>query len=59
MKKLVRNIWEGKPSTLAAALIAGIGGLLCNDVDLPKSAIAALSALAAFLAAFDGPNKTK
>jgi len=60
MKNLLKNLWEAPASTLAAGIIASLGIVTTQtELDLPGWVILAASALAAFLAAFDGPNGTK
>ena len=60
MKNLFKNLWEAPSSTLAAGIIAALGIITTQtEMDLPGWAILTASALAAFLAAFDGPNKVE
>lgn len=59
MKNLFKNIWDAPASTIAGGLVAAIGVAVAADVELPKVAVVSLSAVSAFLAVFDGPNKTK
>lgn len=57
MKNLIKNIWQAPSSTIAGGLVAAIGIAIASDIEMPKSLIVALSAVSAFLAVFDGPNK--
>lgn len=57
MKNLIKNLWAAPASTIVAALVAGIGVITASDLEVSKSVIASLSAVAAVLAAFSGPNK--
>jgi hypothetical protein len=59
MKNLFKNIWDAPASTIAGGVVAGIGIVTVSDIELNPYFILCLSAVAAFLAVFDGPNKTE
>lgn len=59
MKNLLRNVWDAPASTLASAIIGGLGAIIASDFEMPKWILLSMVAISAFLAAFDGPNSTK
>lgn len=56
MGSLLRNIWEAPAATASAGLVAAIGVITAADLPVHDGWIVGLSAAAAFLALFSGPN---